>query len=210
MRFAALPAAVLLSSASAFTPADTAGTDALFAKAQCNLQELHPPQYGYTQAPKCSPRTAMVRKEWTTLEPQEKRSLLDAVLCLQRLPSISGDLAPGARSRYDDFVATHVNQTTRIHGTVCRNPSYLGDSSLTKYRATSCRGIDTSLGSTNMLFVTNVATKVLCHTSRSQDTHSISSTHHFSTAVTYRLAATGRQMHQIMERTSQAMLHRTL
>ncbi|KAK4626285.1 Tyrosinase-like protein orsC [Fulvia fulva] len=59
----------------------------------------------------------MVRKEWTTLEPQEKRSLLDAVLCLQRLPSISGDLAPGARSRYDDFVATHVNQTTRIHGT---------------------------------------------------------------------------------------------
>ena len=60
----------------------------------------------------------MVRKEWSTLKPQEKRSLLDAVLCLQRLPSISGDLAPRARSRYDDFVATHVNQTISIHGTV--------------------------------------------------------------------------------------------
>jgi tyrosinase len=27
------------------------------------------------------------------------------------------DLAPGVRSRYDDFVATHVNQTLTIHGT---------------------------------------------------------------------------------------------
>jgi tyrosinase len=26
--------------------------------------------------------------------------------------------APGARSRYDDFVAVHINQTLSIHGTV--------------------------------------------------------------------------------------------
>lgn len=33
-------------------------------------------------------------------------------------PSISGDLVPGARSRYDDLVATHINQTLTIHATV--------------------------------------------------------------------------------------------
>lgn len=26
--------------------------------------------------------------------------------------------APGSRSRYDDFVAVHINQTLTIHGTV--------------------------------------------------------------------------------------------
>lgn len=32
-------------------------------------------------------------------------------------PSISGSIAPGAKSRYDDFVAVHINQTLTIHGT---------------------------------------------------------------------------------------------
>lgn len=49
----------------------------------------------------------------------EKVDYIDAVLCLQSTPSRTpADLVPGARSRYDDFVATHINQTLQIHYTV--------------------------------------------------------------------------------------------
>jgi hypothetical protein len=40
------------------------------------------------------------------------------VKCLMAAPSkIPPGLAPGAKSRYDDFVVTHVNQTLTIHFT---------------------------------------------------------------------------------------------
>lgn len=49
----------------------------------------------------------------------EKLDYIDAVLCLQNKPSRTpSDLVPGAKSRYDDFVATHINQTMQIHYTV--------------------------------------------------------------------------------------------
>lgn len=49
----------------------------------------------------------------------ERQAYTDAVTCLQRLPSKTpAELVPGAKSRYDDFVATHINQTLKIHGTV--------------------------------------------------------------------------------------------
>lgn len=42
----------------------------------------------------------------------------NAVLCLQSKESITPpELVPGARSRYDYFFATHMNQTYIIHGT---------------------------------------------------------------------------------------------
>jgi tyrosinase len=34
------------------------------------------------------------------------------------LPSISGEGIPGAKSRFDDFVGVHINQTPFIHATV--------------------------------------------------------------------------------------------
>lgn len=41
------------------------------------------------------------------------------MLCLQSLPAQSDpDFAPGAQTRYDDFVAIHINKTLEIHGTV--------------------------------------------------------------------------------------------
>jgi len=50
----------------------------------------------------------------------ERKEYIDAVLCLSTKLSIT-PLAefPGVRSRYDDFVATHINQTMTIHATVC-------------------------------------------------------------------------------------------
>ena len=51
-----------------------------------------------------------------TLTAQERIAYTDAVKCLHRLPPKSTPAdAPGARSRFDDFVATHIQQTYSIH-----------------------------------------------------------------------------------------------
>lgn len=47
----------------------------------------------------------------------ERKDYIKAVKCLQTKPSKSDPTwAPAARSRYDDFVAIHVNLTMGIHG----------------------------------------------------------------------------------------------
>lgn len=49
----------------------------------------------------------------------ERKAYIAAVRCLQTKPSTADPaFAPGARTRYDDFVAVHINQTLSIHGTV--------------------------------------------------------------------------------------------
>ncbi|GES57103.1 tyrosinase [Aspergillus terreus] len=66
----------------------------------------------------CTPQTASVRREWGSLSKPERREYIDAVLCLASRPSQSDPaIVPGARNRYDDFVAVHINQTHVIHGT---------------------------------------------------------------------------------------------
>ena len=53
------------------------------------------------------------------LTPNERKDYINAVLCLQKKPSKTpSSKAPGAKSRYDDFAATHINQTLTIHETV--------------------------------------------------------------------------------------------
>jgi tyrosinase len=81
----------------------------------------------------CSLETTTVRKDWYTLSARkcphlltrhrermakaERKGYIRAVQCLQTLPSKSDPAwAPAAKSRYDDFVAVHVNQTMFIHG----------------------------------------------------------------------------------------------
>lgn len=47
----------------------------------------------------------------------ERKAYISAVQCLQELPSKSDPTwAPAAKTRYDDFVAIHVNKTMYIHG----------------------------------------------------------------------------------------------
>lgn len=53
------------------------------------------------------------------LSKSERKQYIDAVLCLSKKPPITPlSEFPGVRSRYDDFVATHINQTGEIHNTV--------------------------------------------------------------------------------------------
>ena len=48
----------------------------------------------------------------------DRRAYLEAVLCLSKAPSkLDSKKFPGAKSRYDDFVVVHMNQTLNIHGT---------------------------------------------------------------------------------------------
>ena len=114
MWFSALTAAALLGTTSAtlWKPGDTAGTDRLARNAIQNIEAHH------HASPTCNPSNTYVRKEWLSLTPKEKKAYIAAVKCLQSKPAISGALAPGAKSRFDDFVATHINQTLTIHGTV--------------------------------------------------------------------------------------------
>ncbi|CAI6014185.1 unnamed protein product [Clonostachys chloroleuca] len=66
----------------------------------------------------CSLSNASVRRDWKYLSSNEKTDYINAVLCLTKKPSKADPaFAPGARTRYDDFVAVHINQTLSIHGT---------------------------------------------------------------------------------------------
>ncbi|KAK0372696.1 hypothetical protein CLIM01_09952 [Colletotrichum limetticola] len=65
----------------------------------------------------CTLFNARVRRDWNSLSGSEKKAYTSAVNCLLTKPSKLTDFAPGARSRYDDFVAVHINQTLSIHGT---------------------------------------------------------------------------------------------
>ncbi|KAJ5136324.1 hypothetical protein N7448_004878 [Penicillium atrosanguineum] len=48
----------------------------------------------------------------------ERKAYIKSVRCLQKLPARTpATLAAGAKTRYDDFVATHINQTLEIHYT---------------------------------------------------------------------------------------------
>lgn len=66
----------------------------------------------------CSWSNIRIRREWNTFTKQQKKAYVDAVKCIQSKPALTpASVAPGAKTRFDDFVATHINQTLSIHYT---------------------------------------------------------------------------------------------
>ena len=66
----------------------------------------------------CNLSNVAIRREWNALSKKERKSYTDAVLCLQKKQSKTpASLIPGPRSRFDDWVGTHINQTNNIHYT---------------------------------------------------------------------------------------------
>ncbi|KAK8017006.1 Tyrosinase-like protein orsC [Apiospora rasikravindrae] len=64
----------------------------------------------------CTLETASIRREWSDLSLDERVEYTTAVRCLQKLPSKSdAKEVPGARSRFDDFMAVHMSLTPWIH-----------------------------------------------------------------------------------------------
>ena len=52
------------------------------------------------------------------MEKAEKLDYIQAVQCLAKLPAKTpASIAAGAKSRYDDLVVTHIQQSLTIHGT---------------------------------------------------------------------------------------------
>ncbi|KAH7006753.1 hypothetical protein EDB80DRAFT_751544 [Ilyonectria destructans] len=66
----------------------------------------------------CSWSDIRIRREWGTLSTTEKKAYISAVKCLQSKPALTpASVALGAKTRFDDWVATHINQTMTIHYT---------------------------------------------------------------------------------------------
>ena len=56
--------------------------------------------------------------QWDDLSKQERKAYIDAVLCLQSKPPLTSALAPGAKSRFDDYTVVHIQQTEINHDSV--------------------------------------------------------------------------------------------
>ncbi|RMZ15510.1 hypothetical protein D0860_01635 [Hortaea werneckii] len=68
--------------------------------------------------PSCTRDKLVFRREYGSLSEVERLEYVDAVKCLQQLPPRTpSTAAAGAKSRFDDFVVTHINQTLTIHFT---------------------------------------------------------------------------------------------
>ncbi|TDZ16208.1 Tyrosinase-like protein orsC [Colletotrichum orbiculare MAFF 240422] len=66
----------------------------------------------------CTLENAGVRKNWEHLSETERKEYIRAVKCLLSSPSKTDPtLNTGARVRYDDFAAQHINQTMSVHVT---------------------------------------------------------------------------------------------
>lgn len=66
----------------------------------------------------CNIYNVAVRREWGSLSKPERKAYTDAVLCLQaKQAKTPNSLIAGAKSRFDDWVGTHINQTMTIHYT---------------------------------------------------------------------------------------------
>ncbi|OAG24311.1 hypothetical protein CC77DRAFT_514187 [Alternaria alternata] len=78
-------------------------------------QQLYQAVQQPAQYKKCSPTNIQVRQEWSTFSKTEKKAYISAVQCLGKLPSkTSKETCPGCKNRYDDFVATHIQQSFNI------------------------------------------------------------------------------------------------
>ncbi|RYP25699.1 hypothetical protein DL768_011394 [Monosporascus sp. mg162] len=65
---------------------------------------------------KCTLETASIRREWGDLSDAEREDYISAVQCLQSKPSLFEEgVAPGAKSRFDDYVAVHISMTDDVH-----------------------------------------------------------------------------------------------
>lgn len=64
----------------------------------------------------CTKKTLLERKEWSTLSRPDRLSYISAIYCLANRTALTPlTLMPGARTRYDDFISTHILQAPFVH-----------------------------------------------------------------------------------------------
>ncbi|KAF1975455.1 Di-copper centre-containing protein [Bimuria novae-zelandiae CBS 107.79] len=100
------------------SPVETEANDQLAQLAEFAAQTTNETLAQNEKRGGCSLWNVSVRREWSALSKKERKAYTDAVLCLQSKPARTpSSLIPGAKSRFDDFVGTHINQTNNIHYT---------------------------------------------------------------------------------------------
>lgn len=73
-----------------------------------------------------SQKIDLINDDRGALSARERKDYINAVKCLASKPNKTpASQFPGARNRYDDFVATHMNQTLSIHSTVSRTMKHI-------------------------------------------------------------------------------------
>ncbi|KAF2000175.1 Di-copper centre-containing protein [Amniculicola lignicola CBS 123094] len=91
-------------------------SDALAARGLSNLK-LHVARSGYPSPETCTWKNVVRRREWSRLKRSEKLNYIEAVQCLGKKPAKTpAAIAAGAKTRYDDFVVTHIQQSLTVHG----------------------------------------------------------------------------------------------
>ncbi|KAF1363488.1 Di-copper centre-containing protein [Lizonia empirigonia] len=113
----AAPSSVTFTAASTDTAVAADQLDQLsdFAQTQVNASLS---ENSKTKRGGCNLFNVAVRREWGALSNKERKAYTDAVVCLQaKQTKTPASLLPGARSRFDDWVGTHINQTLTIHYT---------------------------------------------------------------------------------------------
>ncbi|KAK4506143.1 hypothetical protein PRZ48_004108 [Zasmidium cellare] len=123
---ASLASAATLATAQAPSINDYSAADIASGKAFQNISTIADESIrsniGSRTNTQCTYETADVRQEWRTLPQATRKSFTDAVICLQELPpqrmtDAEAPDYPGVKSRYDEYVATHINYTMNIHDT---------------------------------------------------------------------------------------------
>ena len=99
------------------------------------------------------------------LSVEDREKYIETVLCLQSKPSQADKKKfPGALSRYDDFVATHMTLAMQLHSTVSCFHSIAIPSTLDHLThmdsLTFCLPIDTISGSMKRSCASNAVTRV--------------------------------------------------
>ncbi|KAH7374341.1 hypothetical protein BKA66DRAFT_422764 [Pyrenochaeta sp. MPI-SDFR-AT-0127] len=66
----------------------------------------------------CTKQNLRVRREWGDITATNKKAYIAAVLCLTKSSSrLNATEYPGAKTRYDDFVALHMKYSLTVHNT---------------------------------------------------------------------------------------------
>lgn len=119
MRFLAFATALLLGTAlSTSIEIDQKSLSKLAKQAYEHTFTTKHPQFYEQKHQKCSRRNARIRRNYSHLSPAAQKHYTSSILCLQSLPARTpSNISNGTKSRYDDFIATHIQQTLTIHYT---------------------------------------------------------------------------------------------
>ncbi|KAK1969298.1 Di-copper centre-containing protein [Colletotrichum sublineola] len=111
-------AAGLLSATAIAAPIEPVETSDILADLQIQAMNALLESGASNKRSSCNIFNARYRRDWASFSSTERKDYINAVQCMLTSPSKSDPaFAPGARNRYDDFVAVHINQTVQIHGT---------------------------------------------------------------------------------------------